>query len=174
MPHVGGDMADLGKLIQRKKETTRMFKIAIGMLTFFSLATFVTLADDKASPDAATLQGTWQAIDFEANGERKPQAEIDEFQIVVQGNSLAIKPDGEGRKLTFKLDSKHTPKLIDLVPSDGGRKDTIVPGIYALENGKLKLCVNVFGKDQNLRPTEFKTHAGDGCGFVILERAAKK
>jgi uncharacterized protein (TIGR03067 family) len=128
-------------------------------------------AEPESANDAKSLQGTWQAVDMEANGERKPDDEIKELQIIFKGNDLAIKPDGEGRKCKFTLDSSKTPKAIDLIPCDGDGKGKTFPGIYSLENGKLRLCLNIFGKDLSKRPTEFKTQAGDGTGFVTLERA---
>ena len=131
-------------------------------------------AEPKSVNDAQSLQGTWQAVNLEANGERKPDDEIKELQIVISGDDLAIKPDGEGRKCKFTLDSGKTPKTIDLIPCDGDGKGKTFPGIYSLENGKLRLCLNIFGKDLSKRPTEFKTQAGDGTGFATLERAKKK
>ena len=41
-------------------------------------------AEPKSANDAKNLQGTWQAVDLEANGERKPDDEIKELQIVIQ------------------------------------------------------------------------------------------
>jgi len=79
-------------------------------------------------------------------------------------------PEGEGRKVKFKLDSSKTPKAIDLIAIDGSDQGKIATGIYALKNRQLKLCVNLFGKDTTQRPTEFKTQAGDGVGFATLER----
>ena len=131
-------------------------------------------AEPKSVNDAQSLQGTWQAVNLEANGEKKPDDEIKELQIVISGDDLATKPDGEGRKCKFTLDSGKTPKTIDLIPCDGDGKGFTFPGIYSLENGKLRLCLNIFGKDLSKRPTEFKTQAGDGTSFATLERAKKK
>ncbi len=137
-------------------------------------ATVIAIADDKGANDAKTLQGTWQAVDLEANGERKPDDEIKELQVIISGDDLAIKPDGEGRKCKFTLDSSKTPKRIDLIPCDGDGKGKTFPGIYSLQNGKLRLCINIFRQHTGQRPTEFKTQAGDGTGFATLERAKPK
>ena len=131
-------------------------------------------AEPKSANDAKDLQGTWQAVDLEANGERKPDDEIKELQVIIQGDDLAIKPDGEGRKCKFTLDSGKTPKAIDLIPCDGEGKGKTFAGIYSLQNGKLRLCINIFRQHTAQRPTEFKTQAGDGTGFVTLERAKPK
>ena len=132
-------------------------------------------AEPKSVNDAQSLQGTWQAVNLEANGERKPDDEAKELQIVFKGDQVfAVKPEGEGRKVKFKLDSSKTPKTIDLIAIDESDKGKIATGIYSLENGRLRLCVNLFGKDTTKRPTEFKTQSGDGVGFATLERAKRK
>ena len=132
-------------------------------------------AEPKTANDAKNLQGTWQAVDLEANGEKQSDDQIKELQVVFKGDQVfAVKPDGEGRKVKFKLDSSKTPNAIDLIAIDGSDQGKTAAGIYSLENGRLRLCVNLFGKDTTQRPTEFKTQSGDGVGFVTLERAKGK
>jgi uncharacterized protein (TIGR03067 family) len=132
-------------------------------------------AEPKSANDAKNLQGTWQAVDLEANGEKQSDDQIKELQVVFKGDQVfAVKPDGEGRKVKFKLDSSKTPNAIDLIAIDGSDQGKTAAGIYSLENGRLRLCVNLFGKDTTQRPTEFKTRSGDGVGFVTLERAKGK
>ena len=132
-------------------------------------------AEPKSANDAKNLQGTWQAVDLEANGEKRPDDQAKELQIVFKGDEVfAVKPEGEGRKVKFKLDPSKTPKTIDLIAIDGSDKGKIAAGIYSLKHGKLRVCVNLFGKDTTQRPTEFKTQSGDGVGFVTLERAKGK
>ena len=132
-------------------------------------------AEPKSADDAENLQGTWQAVYLEANGEKKPDDEIREPKVVIQGDELfAVKPKGEDPHLKFKLDSGKTPKTIDLIPIDGPDKGKMFPGIYSLQDGKLRLCINIFRQHTGQRPTEFKTQPGDGVGFATLERAKKK
>jgi uncharacterized protein (TIGR03067 family) len=120
------------------------------------------------------LQGTWQAVDGEGNGEKLDEDKIKETLIVIESNTLGIKPDGEGRKTTFTVDSSKTPGTINLIPLDGGRKGTIVPGIYSMQDGQLRICINIWGKDFTRRPTEFRTQPGDGCVFVTLKPTTQK
>jgi uncharacterized protein (TIGR03067 family) len=141
-------------------------------MCFFTVGT--ALAGDESPADAKNLQGTWQAVDLEANGERKPDDQIKELQLVINGDDLAIKPEGEGRRCKFAFDSGKTPKTIDLIPLDGSGKGKTFAGIYSLQNGKLRICINIFGKDPGQRPKEFKTQAGDGIGFATLERVKQK
>ena len=140
-----------------------------------SFTAVIAVAADKSASDAKDLQGTWQAVDLEANGEKSPADQVKELQIVIKADEIfAVKPHGEDPRNKFKLDSSRTPKTIDLTPLDGPRKGGIVAGIYSLQNGQLRLCINIFGKDPARRPTEFKTQAGDGVGLVTLERAKQE
>jgi uncharacterized protein (TIGR03067 family) len=132
-------------------------------------------AEPKSANDTKNLQGTWQAVDLEANGEKRPNDQIKELQIVFKGDLVfTVKPEGEGRKVKFKLDSSKTPNTIDLIAIDRSDRGKVAAGIYALKDGRLRVCVNLFGKDTTQRPTEFKTQAGDGTGFVTLERAKRE
>jgi uncharacterized protein (TIGR03067 family) len=138
---------------------------------FFTAA--IAAADDKTANDTKELQGSWQVVSLEGNGEARPDDEAKELQIVFKGDEIfAVKPKGEDPRSKFKVDSSKTPKTIDLRPV--AEKDKIVAGIYSLNNGQLKLCINIFGQDTTKRPTEFKTHEGDGVAFAVLERAKKK
>jgi uncharacterized protein (TIGR03067 family) len=140
---------------------------------FFTVV--VALADDKSPNDAKEMQGTWQAIDLEGNGEKRPDDEIKELKIVIKGDEIfAVKPQGEDPRNKFKLDPGKTPKTIDICPIDGPDKGKTAAGIYSLKNGQLRICINIFGQDTTQRPKEFKTQAGDGVALATLERAKQK
>ena len=147
------------------------------VLCVFAAYSFIAvsaLADDKSASDAKDLQGVWQAVDLEANGEKLPADQVKELKIVIKGDEIfVVRPKGEEPRNKFKLDSSKTPKAIDLAPLDGEDKGKVHAGIYALKNGRLTLCINIFGKDPALRPTEFKTKASDGLGLATLERTKK-
>jgi uncharacterized protein (TIGR03067 family) len=96
------------------------------------------------------------------------------WKIVFKNKELwVIKPSGSDPKFKFKLDSTKSPKTIDLIAQEGNDKGKVAPGIYALGNGQLRLCINIFG-DLSYRPEEFKTQERDGIGFVVLEQAKPK
>jgi len=135
----------------------------------------IAAADDKTANDNKALQGVWQAVSLEGNGEARPDDEAKELQIVFKGDEIfAVKPKGEDPHLKFKLDPSKTPKTIDLIHIEGSDKGKTAAGIYCLKDGRLRVCINIFGQDTSQRPKEFKTQAGDGTVFATLERAKKK
>jgi uncharacterized protein (TIGR03067 family) len=137
---------------------------------FFCTGLF-TYAGEKAPNDAKDLQGTWQVVGLEANGEKKPTDEFQEIKVVIQKDEIwVVKPAGADPKLKFKLNPGKKPKTIDLIVQEGKDKGKVVPGIYSLKKGQLRLCLNIFG-DPLVRPKEFKTQDRDGVAFATLERA---
>ncbi len=128
-------------------------------------------AGDKPSVQEE-LQGTWQMVDLEGNGEKKPADEVQGLKIVFEGDRLwLIKPEGADPKLKYHLDP--AKKTIDLTVLEGKDAGKVVPGIYSLEKGQLRLCINIFG-DSSIRPSEYKTQQGDGAVFATLERSKAK
>ncbi len=143
-------------------------------LAAFHFAIVIAVADDTSN-EVKNLQGTWQAVEIEANGQKSPTDQVSELKIVIQGNEVyALRPIGEDPRSKFKLDPNKQPKAIDLFPLDSAHPGRMVAGIYSLQNGQLRLCINLFGKDTTQRPKGFKTMEGDGVGFVTLERVKPK
>ena len=130
---------------------------------------------DETSNEAKDLQGTWQAVDLEGNGQKSPADQVRELKIVIRGDEIyAVKPQGEDPRSKFKLDPNKQPKAIDLFPQDQADPGRMVAGIYSLRNGQLRLCINLFGKDTAQRPKDFTTKEGDGVGLITLERVKPK
>jgi uncharacterized protein (TIGR03067 family) len=154
---------------------TMLYRIlcVIAACSFFAA---IALADDKtadeqSAKDAKRLQGTWQAVEGEANGEKLPEEQMKELKIVFKDDEVwAVKPQGEDPKSKFKLDSAKTPKTIDVIPLDGPSKGKTMAGIYSRKKGRLTLCINIFSEDPSVRPAEFKTKENSGVILVILER----
>ena len=143
------------------------------MYIFVACAFFASIAaaDEKMADHAKKLQGTWQAVELEANGQKSPDDQVKALKIVFKDDEIfAVKPEGEDPKNKFKLDAAKTPKTIDVIPLEGSDKGKTAAGIYSLKKGRLTVCINIFGKDPSVRPTEFKTKENDGVILVTLER----
>ncbi len=136
-----------------------------------SFAAVIAVAGDNGLDEVKKLQGTWQAVAIEANGEKSPADQVKELKIVVEGDEIfAVKSGAADPKNKFRVDASKRPKAIDVIPPSGPSKGKIHAGIYSLKKGVLTLCLNIFGQNPAQRPTAFKTQAGDGMGLVTLER----
>ncbi len=170
--HVLGDISN--NEFSWPGETRTMWQRLVFLFGGFLVTTLFAVAGEKAPNDAKDLQGTWQVIDLEANGEKKPANEFEGWNIIIKGDEIWLeKPTGVDPKLKYKLDPTKKPKTIDLTVQEGKDKGKVVLGIYSLEKGQLRLCINTFG-DPSFRPKEFKTHDKDGVGFATLKRIKAK
>ena len=138
--------------------------------TLLSMAS-PSLCGDDAKKDSEGLQGTWEVVEFTADGKSFPEEFRREIRITFKGDKMLIlERGGTGkREYSFKLDPSKKPKAIDVTPLDGPFKDKTAPAIYELKGDELKLCMpNQETKD---RPTEFKAAKGSKLGLFVLKRS---
>ena len=126
-----------------------------------------------AAPDAARLEGLWQAVAIEAGGKPAADSEVKSFRVRFHGNQVVMNPGAHEQAHGFTLDPKADPKAFDLIPLDGPAKGRPAPaGIYKLDGDTLTACMNkgTGGK----RPTAFKTTADDDNKLITFERVKVK
>lgn len=137
----------------------------------FILAAGLLLAADPAKNDHATLQGTWNVIGLEFDGD-DVKDRVKNMQFVIKDHQVSVQGDYPDQdkysKFTFKLDPAGKPKGFDAIITAGDEKGAKLPGIYQLEKDNLKICLRLLGKE---RPKEFATQSGSARVVVILERA---
>ena len=126
---------------------------------------------EDAKKGSEGLHGTWEVVEFTADGKPAPEEFRKEIKITFNGEKMLISgPGGIGkREYSFKLDHSKKPKAIDVTPLDGPFKDKTVPAIYELKGDELKFCMpNEETKD---RPTEFKAAEGSKLGLFVSKRS---
>lgn len=124
--------------------------------------------------DKEALQGLWQAVELETDGQKVPAAATKMVQVRFKGDKLVFSLDVVNLEHTFAIDPEAKPKAMDLTPSDGTAKGQKLPcAIYKLDGDKLTICLDKVGKSDK-RPTAFKTAAGDGVVLLTLERVQGK
>jgi len=140
-------------------------KLSVFFVALCTGLCFAADAKEDAAKDKEKLQGTWQVVGGEEQGEKIADAKLKmaDMRFIIDGDKIR-KEKGKGG--TFKLDPTKKPKEIDL--SDD--KET-VKGIYSLDGDTLKFCVASAGND---RPTDFTTKKGDGRGLFVLKRDKDK
>jgi RNA polymerase sigma-70 factor (ECF subfamily) len=120
---------------------------------------------------ARELQGEWQAVAAESNGEKSDADDVTNLRMTFRGEEVLVHgADGAGRarRLRFKLHPGTSPRGIDLTSLDGPQKGQTSAWIYALEKGRLRLCGQ--SDKPGPRPTDFTTRDGDGKIALALER----
>lgn len=108
------------------------------------------LAEQKPKKDLEQIQGSWQGVKLEANGQAAPADVIEKGKYVFKENKLTIfNGEKNVQECEFTLDPDKDPKTIDLVATSGQAKDKKMLGIYRIQDDVLTLCV---GEE---RPKEF-------------------
>jgi uncharacterized protein (TIGR03067 family) len=136
----------------------------------------IAVADERkaGAKDKEALQGQWQSVQLEANGQKAPAEVVKAFQLQFKGDQIVFNPASENRKHAFAVDPAAKPKAMDLTAGDGLKKGQKLPcAIYELDGDKLTICLDKEGA-VGKRPTEFKTAAGDGFALIVLERVKDK
>jgi RNA polymerase sigma factor (sigma-70 family) len=131
-------------------------------------------AKPKMQQDLDALQGTWYVTAMEEGGQPQPRQRFEDvkMRLVVNGDKLAIlttTPDGRDvgqQGMTITLDEKASPKQLN-ASKDGN----IIPGIYAFEQGRLKICVDLRGAS---RPESFTTENGSNQRSYVLRKKDAK
>ncbi len=140
-----------------------------------------TAREDASKNDGKQLDGTWKVVSITSSDEGEaPQEMIRNMVVVIEGDRLTTFSGGQAREESFKVDTAKNPKSIDLTRtpiqgfvSDGNKqnppavKGEILPGIYALEGDRLRICLAEPGQK---RPTEIPDKPGDGLIVLVLER----
>jgi uncharacterized protein (TIGR03067 family) len=138
--------------------------LAVALLGGLAVVMWYRAYGGQRSPDdRERLQGTWQATAVERAGPQPPDDYVKSMRLTFQGDRVRLGPPERRQEGTFRLDTKQTPRTIDLIISERERLE----GIYQLEKEALKLCL---AKPGEPRPTEF---AGKGEQmFITFKRAA--
>ncbi|MCI0461732.1 MAG: TIGR03067 domain-containing protein [Gemmataceae bacterium] len=124
---------------------------------------------DPEVRDLQQMQGEWRLAETTGFGQTPPSGEGADLLLTIKGRDLALLApgrEGKGDQVLYRgavrLHPACSPKAIDLVFAENGKVKTR-PGIYALEGGRLRLClaVPVQGLEERpQRPTDFSCPPG--------------
>ena len=155
-------MASIGRpfLVQECDVTLRYVVVSTVLLVGGLCA-----GDDKKD-DPDKLQGRWQVVSMELDGE--PIPDVKGVRVVVKRNTWTFRGLALDKvAVTVRADAGKSPKHLDLREDDGD--DAAWPGIYKLEGDTLTFCrSNLAG---GKRPTEFK--GTPGVILIVCKRAGK-
>jgi uncharacterized protein (TIGR03067 family) len=138
---------------------TKLLSAAAITLSITFLATAAD--DDKAKSDKELLQGTWNALSGERDGEKLNEFQLKNWEQMVFKDDKFTREGSEKKEGTFAIDPKKEPKEIDLNLTVKGQAATW-QGIYELKGDTLKLALKPGG-----RPTEFDSKGGV---MIVFER----
>jgi len=108
------------------------------------------------------LDGTWQMIRGEQNGQEEPQEDIERSSLEIVGDQHTVTIGEAVLKGTHQLDSSQIPMTIDSTDTAGPFQGMSLKGIFTLEDDVFTVC---FGTPDGERPTQFTTK--DGAATIL-------
>jgi uncharacterized protein (TIGR03067 family) len=116
--------------------------------------------DPLSAQDLAALQGVWEQVALEVDGQRLPSDELspaggrstfirDRFEVHGPAGALLLAG-------TFELDARQSPKQITWFDSIGEDADKSLPAIYRLEADVFEFIAGT-----TRRPLRFHTEPGE-------------
>ncbi len=118
--------------------------------------------------DLTLLQGAWNIVSLEVDGNSVPKMFFSGSQIVIDGTRFKTKAMGAAYEGTVMIDESTSPKRLTIAFDVGPEKGNSSFGIYELKGNDWRLCLTVKGGDF---PAEFSTSKGSGLALESLVRA---
>jgi uncharacterized protein (TIGR03067 family) len=112
---------------------------------------------DPSEKDRAALQGEWEVVRAESNGEPPPPGMLNRATFKFSGDKMTLL----GKEGTFHLDASKNPRQIDFIR--GNNKQI---GIYELDGDDFKLCVG----PPDDPPKDFTTKPRTDHSLFVLKR----
>ncbi|MEX1233034.1 MAG: TIGR03067 domain-containing protein [Planctomycetaceae bacterium] len=157
---IGEDLEDLTTL-QAKAMT-------IDMRSFQIKAEAATTVVDFSIRESSVLDGEWDVVAMQGDGVAATSTELKTQRWSVAGNEITGLAHGTSGKMSFTLDTAHTPHQINITPPDGNGKGITIAGIFEMTGQRLRICLAEQGHD---RPMEFR--AGPESWTIELKRIAE-
>jgi uncharacterized protein (TIGR03067 family) len=153
---------------------SRHLLIAFGV---FALSAALAKSEPPVRPNGwKQLAGTWKPKSREMNGKKEmaPKDIVDCLELVITGNKVVVKEDGEPFKATIsvKITPEKSPAWVDFFVTLEGEKPDPTQGnlgIYKVVGDTLTICYHPPGKDTK-RPTQFATRDGDSAILLVLKK----
>src|SRR5437879_10648614 len=120
--------------------------------------------------DIKKLQGTWNVVALEVEGQRMDAVIFTCSKIVIKGDKFTTISMGATYEGKVTVDAEKSPKNFDLKFSKGTEKGNTSYGIYKLDKDTWKICLTITAKN---RPKKFATAPGSGLGLETLHREKK-
>src|SRR5215471_16098204 len=120
----------------------------------------------KKKTDHDVLQGTWDVVTLELDGQEMGAVPPDAC-IQVKGSRFTTSGMGAEYTGDVTLDPTANPKTFDLLFRTGPEKGNTSLGIYELDGDSWKMCLTTRG---GKRPAAFATKAGSGHALQTLAR----
>lgn len=114
---------------------------------------------EAAKKELKKLEGTWQVVSMERDGEKQSEDDAKQFKVIIKGNKYTLKnQDNTVNQGTLTIDATKKPKTIDIKPTEGDNAGQTMLGIYEQKGDTLKTC---YAQPDQKRPTKLSSEGGN-------------
>ncbi len=124
------------------------------VLIVLAVASVGFSADPNPSKADKALGGRWAPRSAVMAGKELPREALKPMSLVFFRGKYTLRNGDQVDEGTYKLDESEVPKTITFVGTTGAQQGKTMFGIYELEKGTLKICVDKSGK---AHPTKFES-----------------
>lgn len=115
------------------------------------------------------LIGSWTAVSATIDGKPLPEDTARQLRLVLTKTDYTTSRGDEVLfQSTYTVNPNASPKMIDVIGTEGESAGKPAQGIYELDGDRLRLCYTMPGND---RPKAFESKAGSGAFFIVWQRA---
>lgn len=126
----------------------------------------------------AEILGRWALVATIRNAEDVTQSGVTQggavsvYDFKADGTFSIARGDSVAETGTWAANASVVPKTFDHIPNVSGRPGRLVPGIYEVGGGALKICF-LPPSALNTRPTKCEAKPENGSNIYIMKRDAK-
>jgi uncharacterized protein (TIGR03067 family) len=136
------------------------------LLSLVSLfAAFTATAGDPIQDEKA-IQGTWLPVEGQLAGHTMKPEVLHIISLEMDSGKYLVTAENIDRG-TYMINTKATPKTLDITGVVGPNAGRNIPAIYELQGDTLKICYGLHGSP---RPTEFKTGTNTQSLLFVYKR----
>jgi uncharacterized protein (TIGR03067 family) len=146
-------------------------KIILGIGVALLATTFSLRAEDDAvAKEDKKFEGTWEVVEFEANGEKVPKEVYENWTFTFKGKEYTQKSGDDVLEAGKQaLDPSKKPKHMDITVSEGEAKGEKQLAIYEFDgDDKVKIAASKHG--ETTRPEKFESKEDKGDMYFVLKR----
>lgn len=125
---------------------------------------------DGANDKKSELQGFWNVVSLEVNGQALDMDKLKEATLIVRGENYSFALGENRLELIHKVDTAKSPKQMDMTVIAGDMKGKTYHAIYELRGDTLTICRNV--DPEKARPTKFGSSPNSGLMVIVWQRTS--
>jgi len=147
-----------------------MRSIAMGCVGVLFAAVLATAADVEVGKE---FQGKWTVTEIQSTDATLTADQLNNFGVTIDGAKMQWQiGDGMRKAKISFLDTKSSPKVIDIESLEGDQDGTVFEGIYEIDGDTLRMCLNL-STSMKQRPSEFTVPTGSTLVIVSLKQEKK-